>query len=1196
MDLFDLVAKISLDSTEYESGIAKAKSALPELSAGAVAAGNLISSGFQAVGGKVKEFSGYVMDAGMSFEAVMSQVGAISGATGDDMSALTAKAQEMGAKTKFSATEAGEAFTYMAMAGWKSNDMLDGISGVMNLAAASGENLGTVSDIVTDAMTAFGLEAEKSAHFADILAVASSNSNTNVGMLGESFKYVAPVAGALGITAEDTAVALGLLANAGIKASQGGTSLRTGLQNLVKPTKEMKKAMNEYNVKLKTNKDGSIDLMGTMENLRKNLGKLSEKQQAAAASAIFGKEASAGWLAIINASEKDFKNLTSAIGNADGAAEAMAATMQNNLAGKLTILRSGVESLALAFYDGIKGTATTAVEGITETVGKMTTKVNEWVNKPEVQDRLTAIAGAIQKIIEKLNDGLEPALNVAIGIFDKVVSVAGWVVDNFDAIASVVGTVVTAFAAFKAVTTALNIAATLTNPLSLVVVAITGIVTILKKSGVTFESVKKTFSKGLEVIKKGWQKLSAPIEKVVKMIKDVFAPLVDYITGVMEGADKGISFTLDGLFKAFELVVSNAQVVFGGLIKDIVAWFKGLDGNEIARIFTEHFSSIVEKIKGVFSPVVEWLVNLFSNIDWEELGNTIGSLATHGMQVIHDIFSTVGEKFFEWFSSVDWEGIASMVGGWASGAFDMISNIFSQIAEKYMEWFTEIDWDAVIEMVGGWASNAWEMIQNALSVVKDKLYEWFTSIDWASVISTVGGWAASAWEMIKTALGEAAWNIFNWFTSIDWEEVKKKVGGWASGAWQKIKNALGDTAKNIKTWITNIDWEAVKKTVGGWAKGAFNKIKMALTNTASKIADWFTNTDWEKVKKDVSDWATGAYENIKNTLEKTAEKIKDWYTNTNWEEVKDKTSSWTQGTLEKIEAGLKGTANLIKSLFTGEGEGINWGAIADAITPWVDAAMTIIDSTFGGVANGIIAYFTNGDETWDSIAGKITSWVGTAWQTIKDQFSQFGTNFVNWITSINVSDITSFFSNIASQIWKAVTNGLSGLGKTITYLITGKSGEAEKEAENIGQSVAEGYAIGLAKQNVVSQIKAKSANLGTTSINSTKSTLKVNSPSKVFMGIGSSVPEGMALGIERNADMVEKATEDMISIPDTTGVNLTTGTSTAKSSAGSATGTVSGLVANITINGAQYSNEQSLAEAISYELQNLLDRRKAVFA
>ena len=223
------------------------------------------------------------------FDAQMSEVAAaISGATGESFDALRSKAREMGSKTKFSATEAGQAFEYMDMAGWKTEDMLDGIEGIMNLAATSREDLATTSDIVTDALTAFGLSAKDSGHFADVLAAASSNANTNVSMLGESFKYGAPVAGALGINAEDTSVALGLMANAGIKASQAGTALRTGLTNLAKPNKQMQTYMDKYNVALVANDDGSINLRETMISLHEKKGSLSESEQAAAASAIFG--------------------------------------------------------------------------------------------------------------------------------------------------------------------------------------------------------------------------------------------------------------------------------------------------------------------------------------------------------------------------------------------------------------------------------------------------------------------------------------------------------------------------------------------------------------------------------------------------------------------------------------------------------------------------------------------------------------------------------------------------------------------------------------------------------------------------------------------------------------------------------------------------------------------------------------------
>ena len=272
------------------------------------------------------------------FEQTMSQVKAISGATEEEFDALTAKAKQMGADTKYSATESAQAFTYMAMAGWKSGEMIAGIPGIMNLAAASGEDLAQTSDIVTDALTAFGLKASDSNHFADVMAQASSNSNTNVGIMGESFKYVAAMAGALNYSIEDTALALGLMANAGVKGSMSGTALKSSLANLAKPTDTMAEAMDKYGISLTDNEGNMKTLKGVMDDMRESLGGLSETEQTEAATAMFGKEAMTGMLAIINASEEDYNSLASAINNADGAAESMAETMMDNLAGKLELL------------------------------------------------------------------------------------------------------------------------------------------------------------------------------------------------------------------------------------------------------------------------------------------------------------------------------------------------------------------------------------------------------------------------------------------------------------------------------------------------------------------------------------------------------------------------------------------------------------------------------------------------------------------------------------------------------------------------------------------------------------------------------------------------------------------------------------------------------------------------------------------
>lgn len=283
------------------------------------------------------------------FDTSMSKVAAVSGATGKDLEALRDKAREMGAKTKYSASEAAEAMNFMAMAGWKTEDMLSGIDGIMNLAAASGEDLATTSDIVTDALTAFGLTAKDSGHFADILAAASSNANTNVGMMGETFKYCAPIAGALGFSAEDTAEAIGLMANAGIKSSQAGTSLRSIMNNLTGDIKLSGAALGDVTIAT-TNADGSMrGLSDILADCRGAFSQLSESEKANAAESLVGKNAMSGFLALMNAAPADIAKLSGAIDNCDGASAKMADTMQDNLAGQLTILKSQLQELAIAF-------------------------------------------------------------------------------------------------------------------------------------------------------------------------------------------------------------------------------------------------------------------------------------------------------------------------------------------------------------------------------------------------------------------------------------------------------------------------------------------------------------------------------------------------------------------------------------------------------------------------------------------------------------------------------------------------------------------------------------------------------------------------------------------------------------------------------------------------------------------------------
>lgn len=349
---------------------------------------------------------------GSDFEAGMSQVQAISGASGEELEKLKNKAKEMGATTKFSATESAEALNYMAMAGWKTEDMLGGLEGVMNLAAASGEDLATASDIVTDAMTALGMQASEAGHFSDVLAAAASNANTSVGGMGETFKYAGAMAGTLGYSVEDVALATGLMANAGIKGTMAGTSLNSIMTRLSTNTNGARDAIEELGVAF-FNEDGSArSLTDVMGELREATADMTTEQKANFANTVAGMEAQKGLSAILNATEGDYNKLSAAIQNADGCALEMAETMQDNLQGQLTILQSGLEGLGISLYETFQGTAKDVVK---EAQG-MVQQLQDAFNAGGLDGLVSAVGDVLAQIIERLAGAAPELVNMAVSL------------------------------------------------------------------------------------------------------------------------------------------------------------------------------------------------------------------------------------------------------------------------------------------------------------------------------------------------------------------------------------------------------------------------------------------------------------------------------------------------------------------------------------------------------------------------------------------------------------------------------------------------------------------------------------------------------------------------------------------------------------------------------------------------------------
>ena len=479
------------------------------------------------------------------FDASMSKVAAISGATGKDLDALKSKAREMGENTKFSASEAAEAMNYMAMAGWKTEDMLNGISGIMDLAAASGEDLGTTSDIVTDALTAFGLTAKDSGRFADVLATASANANTNVSMMGESFKYVAPVAGAMGYSVEDISVALGLMANSGIKASQAGTSLRTILTNMAKPTDTMKAAMVKLGISLDDGEGHMKSFQQIMVDLRKGFGglkmpadefhqkmKLLEEQldegtisekkfnseaealakqawgaegalKAETAASLAGARGMSALLAIVNSSDEDFNKLTTAIEGSNGSASKMADIMQDNLEGRITKMKSKLQELGIQ---------------VGEKLIPIIEKVVGWIS--DVIDWFNSLDDSTQTIIV--------TVGLLVAALGPVISVIGTLISGIGAVVGGISGVIGAISGAGGLSAVLS--GLCTGPMAAVALSIGAII-----------AVTKNWEDIAEVLGFAWEKVCGAIEELINGLKAVWNDVVDSIVTGIENVTGAIA-------------------------------------------------------------------------------------------------------------------------------------------------------------------------------------------------------------------------------------------------------------------------------------------------------------------------------------------------------------------------------------------------------------------------------------------------------------------------------------------------------------------------------------------------------------------------------------------------------------------------------------------------------------------------------
>ena len=699
--------------------------------------GSIAKGGLSVLGGAIAGVTAAMgagvsaaVNVGMSFESQMSKVQAISGATGGELEALTEKAKDMGATTKFSATESGQAFEYMAMAGWKTEDMLGGIEGIMNLAAASGEDLAATSDIVTDALTAFGLSASDSGHFADILAAASSNANTNVGLMGETFKYVAPVAGALGFSAEDTATAIGLMANAGIKGSQAGTALRSIMSRLAKPTDDVAVAMSELGLSI-LNSDGSMKSLNEITgDLRSSFAGLSEAEKASMAATLGGQEAMSGLLAIVNASDEDFNKLQSAIYGATdeltgySAAAEMAETMQNNLAGQLTSMRSAAEGLGIELYESVKQPLTDIAKTGVEAVRELTVAFQEGGAEGLIQAGGKLIADLLAGIASALPDVITIAVDVITSIIDSLTA---------------------------------NTPQILSAGIQILQALVNGMIQILPAVGefilsLMMELYAQISAHGPELLQKGYELLSNLVDGFVQAIPEMLPKVLDFIQGIGEKLAEAAPVLIE---KGFELLsklvegIVTAIPILIARVPEIITTFANVVNDNFPTILAKGMELLGQLAMGLIQAIpdliahipeiIEAIVAVFTAYNWlalgkniiQFLGNGIKSMASaaatatknvqtgivNAIKNLPNTLSTLGKNAISGLGKAISSGISSVVGH----ARNVVTGIKTA--------FTSINWgsigsniikgiaNGIVGAIGGLISAAVSASKSALNAV-----------------------------------------------------------------------------------------------------------------------------------------------------------------------------------------------------------------------------------------------------------------------------------------------------------------------------------------------------------------------------------------------------------------------------------------------------------------------------------------------
>ena len=784
----------------------------------------------------------------------------------------------------------------------------------MNLAAASGEDLATTSDIVTDALTAFGLSAKDSGHFADILAAASSNANTNVSMMGETFKYCAPIAGAMGYSAEDTAQAIGLMANSGIKGSQAGTALRTIMTKLQGELKLSGAAFGDMTIQT-ANADGSMrDLNDILADCRVAFGQMTESEKAQAAETLVGKNAMSGFLALMNAAPADIAKLEGAIDNCNGTSEEMAEIMQDNLSGQLTILKSQLEELAISFGDLLM-----------PAIRNIVSKIQAFV------DKLNGMDDSQRKVIIRIAL-LVAAIAPLLVIIGTTISKIGVAMQGFVKLAGAVGKMKTAMSAGTGIMGKLGAAL---GGISAPVLAVVAVIAVLVAA---FVHLWKTNDKFREAILGTWQRIKEAVSNFVEGIRERlsalgidFGDIVETIKKIWNGFCALLAPVFEGAFKVIASVLETVLGVITGLLDVFIGIFTG-NWDQAWTGVKEIFSSIWEGIKGVLSAVLETLKGLLDTFlgwfgtSWSEVWSGIKTFFEGIWNGITTFITGVLTGIKNFFVGI-WEGIKSVV----TGAMTAIQTTMSTI------------WNAI----SGVVTTVWETIKSVVQVailfIKELLTAAFNilTIPWRFIWENFGGVITAAWEKIKEVVStaidaiktviETVWNAIVAFLTPILNTLKTAF----TTAWTAIKTLVSTVVNAIKTTIQTV-WNAIKTfltTVLNAIKQVFttvwNAIKQVVTTVVNAIKTTVTNV-WNAIKGTVS--------SVMNSIKSTVSSI--------WNSIKGTVSSVVNGIKSTVTSAFNGLKSSVSSIFNSIKSTATsvWNNIKTAITNPITKAKDTVKS------------------------------------------------------------------------------------------------------------------------------------------------------------------------------------------------------------------------------------------------------------